>query len=103
MKEEEQLVEKEWFAQAKRAIGATTVALFVEKRHQLNDSAEVQKARSLGLYEYTRQICDRLQAEHPGKAILNRCSECQRIVFTPEALQCFWCGHDWHPKADHKK
>src|SRR5688572_19143965 len=76
MREEEKLVQMEWFAQGKRAIGATAFASFLEKQHHLNDSAEVQKARSMGLYEYTRQICDRLQNEHPGKAILNRCSEC---------------------------
>lgn len=25
-----------------------------------------------------------------------RCPECKRIVRTPEAKQCLWCGADWH-------
>jgi hypothetical protein len=31
-----------------------------------------------------------------GLLPLNRCPECQRIVRTPLAKQCLWCGHDWH-------
>jgi hypothetical protein len=26
----------------------------------------------------------------------NRCPSCRRIVRTPKAQQCLWCGHDWH-------
>ena len=26
----------------------------------------------------------------------NRCPICNRIVRTPAALQCLWCGHAWH-------
>jgi hypothetical protein len=30
----------------------------------------------------------------------NRCPSCRRIVRTPKARQCLWCGHDWHtPEA----
>jgi hypothetical protein len=25
-----------------------------------------------------------------------RCPACNRVLRTPEAKQCFWCGHDWH-------
>ena len=31
-----------------------------------------------------------------GQLSLNRCPECNRIVRTPNAKQCLWCGHDWH-------
>jgi hypothetical protein len=27
---------------------------------------------------------------------INRCPSCNRIVRTPLARQCLWCGHDWH-------
>ncbi len=27
---------------------------------------------------------------------INRCLECKRLVRTPLARQCLWCGHDWH-------
>lgn len=28
--------------------------------------------------------------------VVNRCPSCSRIVATPRAKQCLWCGHDWH-------
>ena len=27
---------------------------------------------------------------------ISRCPNCDRIVRTPKAQQCLWCGHDWH-------
>ncbi|MGE3241380.1 MAG: hypothetical protein AB7G28_07835 [Pirellulales bacterium] len=31
-----------------------------------------------------------------GRMAINRCPACDRIVQTPLACQCLWCGHDWH-------
>jgi hypothetical protein len=31
-----------------------------------------------------------------GRIVVNRCPSCSRIVKTPLARQCLWCGHDWH-------
>ena len=31
-----------------------------------------------------------------GQVVVNRCPECSRIVKTPLARQCLWCGYDWH-------
>jgi hypothetical protein len=31
-----------------------------------------------------------------GQIPINRCPQRNRIVRTPRARQCFWCGHDWH-------
>ena len=31
-----------------------------------------------------------------GAICVNRCDRCSRIVRTPDAQQCLWCGHDWH-------
>jgi hypothetical protein len=31
-----------------------------------------------------------------GRLTVNRCPTCNRIVKTPLARQCLWCGHDWH-------
>ncbi len=46
--------------------------------------------------EFTRQTIDRIQREHRGDLFVNRCPACQRIVASPSAKQCLWCGHDWH-------
>jgi hypothetical protein len=31
-----------------------------------------------------------------GALRVNRCPHCQRVVRTPRARQCLWCGSDWH-------
>lgn len=33
---------------------------------------------------------------HGSEIFINRCPACRRVVRTPKARQCFWCGHDWH-------
>ncbi|TWT75449.1 hypothetical protein CA13_31370 [Planctomycetes bacterium CA13] len=27
---------------------------------------------------------------------IHRCAQCNRILQSPSAQQCLWCGHDWH-------
>jgi len=31
-----------------------------------------------------------------ARVVVNRCPRCSRVVRTPRAQQCLWCGHDWH-------
>jgi hypothetical protein len=31
-----------------------------------------------------------------GNLLVNRCPKCNRVVRTPRARQCLWCGNDWH-------
>jgi hypothetical protein len=31
-----------------------------------------------------------------GTLVVNRCPKCNRVVRTPRARQCLWCGNDWH-------
>ncbi len=38
----------------------------------------------------------RVMEKHSGEISINRCQDCSRILRTPEALQCLWCGADWH-------
>lgn len=40
-----------------------------------------------------QRIRDDIRAK---QLIVNRCSRCDRIVRTPFAKQCFWCGFNWH-------
>ncbi len=47
--------------------------------------------------DFQKRIADRIQAEVAnGRLTPNRCPACNRIVKTPQARQCLWCGHDWH-------
>ena len=41
-------------------------------------------------------VRNRIVRDHKDELLINRRPECQRIVRTPRAQQCFWCGHDWH-------
>jgi len=47
-----------------------------------------------GMQAFRRKSAQRL-AESAGLEIA-RCSKCNRIIRTPAARQCLWCGHDWH-------
>lgn len=38
----------------------------------------------------------KLLAEFPDKVLLNNCPNCGRLARTPMALQCRFCGYDWH-------
>jgi hypothetical protein len=42
------------------------------------------------------QVARRILREHHLEFVVNRCAVCNRIVRTPAARQCLWCGHDWH-------
>ncbi len=42
------------------------------------------------------QAAERVLAERRDEIDVNRCPECDRVVATPRARQCLWCGFDWH-------
>jgi hypothetical protein len=58
--------------------------------------AEVETALADGFEAFRRRVRDRLLAEHGAAVFVNRCPSCGRVVRTPQARQCFWCGFDWH-------
>jgi hypothetical protein len=63
--------------------------------------AEIEAALADGFEAFRRRVRDRLLAEHGPAVIVTRCPRCQRVVRTPLARQCFWCGFDWHsPDAE---
>jgi hypothetical protein len=57
---------------------------------------DIEAALADGPEEYRRRVRIRLLAQAGDKAFVNRCPSCSRVVRTPTARQCFWCGHDWH-------
>lgn len=44
-------------------------------------------------------LADRLLRDHADQIVVNRCPRCTKIVVSPGARQCLWCGHDWHGDA----
>ena len=50
-----------------------------------------------GLRCFKASVADRIKTEiASGRVVVNRCPGCSRIVKTPLARQCLWCGRDWH-------
>jgi hypothetical protein len=57
---------------------------------------EVEAALAAGPEAFQRQVRDRLLRECDAEVFVNCCPRCARVVRTPRARQCFWCGFDWH-------
>jgi hypothetical protein len=57
---------------------------------------EVEAALKDGPKTFRRRVKDRLLRDHPDELPINRCPRCSRIVRTPKARLCLWCGYDWH-------
>jgi hypothetical protein len=87
------------FAEQKAAIGAHDVARLILKRHSLIGDPDVEMALAEGAEAFRRRVSRRLQAERLAELLINRCPACRRVVRTPKAQQCLWCGHDWHGGA----
>jgi hypothetical protein len=68
----------------------------IARRWGALDDPEVNAALADGPEVYRRRVCDRVLAESGGEVFINRCPACGRVVRTPKARQCFWCGYDWH-------
>jgi hypothetical protein len=85
-------------AQAKARIGSPDVAEFIWKRHKLADYPEVMEALADGVEVFRRRAAQRVLRDHGFELFVNRCVRCNRVVRTPKAQQCLWCGHDWHPQ-----
>lgn len=57
---------------------------------------DVAELLANGDKEFQRKAAARVLRDNVTDITINRCSECKRIVRTPLAKQCLWCGHDWH-------
>jgi hypothetical protein len=85
-------------ADAKARVGSTGVAEFIWKRHNLADDPAVMKALADGVEAFRRRTARRVLRDHASDVFVNRCPKCSRVVGTPKAQQCLWCGHDWHSR-----
>ncbi len=87
---------KRMMAEAANSPEVTRKAL--EKWGEIDD-IKVNEALANGYEAYRRQVRDRLLKEHTNEVFINRCSQCNRIVRTPKAKLCLWCGHSWFEKG----
>lgn len=67
-----------------------------ERGRRFTETQAAREAIRMGADGFRRRACNRILADHPREVVINRCPSCRRIVRTPEAEQCPWCGGDWH-------
>jgi hypothetical protein len=60
------------------------------------DDPAINSALAAGDDAFRRQVYKRLLSDPATTAFINRCPRCSRVVRTPKARQCLWCGCDWH-------
>jgi hypothetical protein len=71
----------------------------VQAEWQERATPAVREALSEGVSAFNKRVEERIRlAFREGSLQPNRCPSCRRIVRTPQARQCFWCGHDWHTR-----
>jgi hypothetical protein len=66
---------------------------------RIAEDTEVMALLADGVEAFHRGAAQRVLRENGVKVFLNRCPRCDRVVRTPKAHQCPWCGHDWHHAA----
>jgi hypothetical protein len=61
----------------------------------IDDSAIAYELRD-GLAAFHDRVIDRIWHAHADEFTIARCANCNRILKSPQARQCIWCGNDWH-------
>lgn len=64
-------------------------------RHGRCGEPAIEAALEAGFAAFYQRISDRLLTEHPDQVVINRCPICHKILRTPRARVCVWCGHTW--------
>jgi hypothetical protein len=76
--------------------GNPQVARLLKERWGAVSDPEVEAALAEGEEAFRRRVRQRLFSEHGDDIFINHFPRCRRVVRTPRARQCFWCGWDWH-------
>lgn len=92
----ESLVVKAYLAEEKAAHAKPEKAGRLRERWGANGNSDVMAAMADGQEAFRNRVRDRILKECEADVVLNRCEECSRLVMTPQARQCLWCGYDWH-------
>lgn len=81
---------------AKAESASPTMARWLREHWGHVDDANVAPMFAEGADAFRDRARDRMLRDHADDVFVNRCAECCKIVTSPEARQCLWCGHDWH-------
>jgi hypothetical protein len=83
-------------ARARDTAASREMAKLLSERWAEVGVPEVDAALADGPAVFRRKVRDRLLSECGSEVFVNRCGRCKRVVRTPQARQCLWCGFDWH-------
>jgi hypothetical protein len=78
------------------AVDSEPLATMLNTRWGRAGDPEVEVALAEGADIYQKRVRDRILSEYGSEVFVNRCPKCRRVVRTPLARQCLWCGADWH-------
>src|SRR5690349_2282703 len=75
--------------------GAELLARALRRRWGCEADPDVRAELADGFDVFRTRVARRLLSNTSSPLKINRCPECHRLLRTPEASQCFWCGHAW--------
>ena len=83
-----------------KARHARTGAASAKLRHRPGYffDTDVAAIAESGLEAFEQQCCQRLLHDYADLIYINRCERCLRIVASPIACACLWCGHHWYDR-----
>ena len=91
----ERLGTKAAYTEAKATNASQKMAEMLRSRWGHQNDPAVVAALSEGFEAFQTKVVARLQRDEMTRLYVNRCEECDRIVATPRACICGWCGHSW--------
>jgi hypothetical protein len=51
-----------------------------------------------GISEFQERVRTRIFETYRDRIFINRCERCDKIVASPIACTCLWCGHVWYER-----
>ena len=94
----EKLAAKTLLAEQKMASPTMSDAMrtVMQRNWVSRGNTEIDKLLENGSEQFRIRTAYRVLEDCKEQVVVNRCPLCSRIVATPRAKQCLWCGHDWH-------
>src|ERR1041385_1494915 len=67
----------------------------IEEKFSATDESALALLKD-GIPQFVYNTAKRIFEERGNELKLNLCPKCKKIARTPTAIQCRFCGHDWH-------
>jgi len=78
---------------------SVNMARILREKWGHQDAPDVVAALAKGAEFFRRKVRERILRDHKDEVFLNKCSSCEKLVKTPRAKLCLWCGHSWHENS----